>query len=123
MQTSKRMCERTFDFGCAVIGEFRRERAVDEAEQLLWSELLKTQRSLATNSAESDGAQSRRDFSQKFQIALKEARESLQLLRLLKHCCPRRTTELDTLLKQCDEIIAVLVVSLKTAKRRMGRFE
>ena len=77
------MRDRTFEFGCAVIEEFRRVRPVDEAEAVLWSELLKTQKSLATNSAESDGAQSRRDFTLKFQIALKEARESFQLLRML----------------------------------------
>ena len=56
----KRMRDRTFEFGCAVIEEFRRLKPADEAERMLWSELLKTQTSLAANSAESDGAHSRR---------------------------------------------------------------
>ncbi len=80
--------------------------------------MLRAQTSLATNSAESDGTQSRQDFIQKFQIALKEARESWQLLRLLKHVCPTRVNQLAVLTDQCDEIIAVLVASLTTAKRR-----
>jgi four helix bundle protein len=121
MLCHKPMRDRTFEFGCAVIEEFRRQRPADEAERVLWDELLKTQTSLASNSAESEGAQSRRDFIQKFQIALKEARESFQLLRLLKQCSPNRGNQLDALLRQCDEIIAVLVASLKTAKRRSGR--
>ena len=121
MANQKRMCDRTVEFGCAVIGEFRRLQAADEAERVLWSELLKTQKSLIANSGESDGAHSRRDFVQKFQICLKEARESAQLLRTLSKICPQRSRELHVLMAQCNEIIAVLVTSLKTAKRRSGR--
>ncbi len=88
----------------------------DGAEHGLWAELLKTQRSLANNSAESDGTQSRIDFIQKFHICLKEGRESLQLLRALIHAVPTRALELRALEKACDEIVAILVTSLKTAK-------
>ena len=112
----KRMSERTRDLQCAVIDEFRVRRPADDAERVLWHELLRAQTSLATNSAESDGAHSGPDFILKFQIALKEARESLQLLKLLKHACPDRCSRLDALLKECDGIIAILVASLRTAK-------
>jgi four helix bundle protein len=118
MANLKPMCDRTFEFGCAVIAEYRRQRPFDEAERLLWTELLRTQMSLANNTAESTGAQSRRDFVQKFQISLKEARECFQLLRTLRHTSPDRGVQLNALLKQCDEIIAILVTSLKTAKRK-----
>jgi four helix bundle protein len=100
----KRMHQRTYDLECQVIAEFRRIKPTDEAERVLWHELLRSQTSLATNSAESDGTRSAKDFIQKFQIALKEARESLQLLRLLKTVCPTRSTQLTALLKQCDEL-------------------
>jgi hypothetical protein len=49
---------------------------------------------------------------------LKEARESLQLLRLIRNSSPERIGQLTALLKQCDEIIAILVTSLRTAKTR-----
>ena len=81
-------------------------------------ELLKTQKARAANSAESDAAHSRKDFALKFQISLKESRECFQLLRLLRRICPDHTAQLTSLLKQCDEIIAILVSSLWTAKRR-----
>jgi hypothetical protein len=42
----------------------------------------------------------------------------MQLLRLLHRICPARQPELTTLIRQCDEITAILVASLKTAKRR-----
>ena len=116
MSSLKRMSERTRDLQCAVIDEFRARKPADDAEAVLWHELLRAQTSLATNSAESDGAHSGPDFILKFQIALKEARESFQLLKLLKHACPDRRPRLDALLKQCDETIAILVSSLRTAK-------
>ena len=115
------MSERTLEFSTAVITEFRRLMPADEAEHVLWTELLKTQKGLAANTAESAGAQSRKDFTQKFHIALKEAREAFQLLRLLHRICPQRQRELATLIRQCDEITAVLVASLKTAKRNQAR--
>jgi four helix bundle protein len=117
MPTQKRMQERTYEFGCAVIAEFKRREPADEAERVLWKELLRAQTSLATNSAEADGAHSRRDFIQKFQIALKEARECLQLLELLTNASPMRATQLTRLSRECDQIIAILVASLRTAKR------
>ncbi len=86
MSSLKRMSERTRDLQCAVIDEFRARKPSDDAEAVLWHELLRAQTSLATNSAESDGAH----FILKFQIALKEARESFQLLKLLRHACPDR---------------------------------
>jgi four helix bundle protein len=118
MEPLKRMRDRTYELECGVIAEFRRKKPSDDAERTLWDELLSAQTSLAANSAESDGTQSRKDFIQKFQIALKEARESFQLLRLRKQSCPERSLQLSALLAQCNEVIAILVTSLKTAKRR-----
>jgi four helix bundle protein len=118
MSTLKPMCDRTFEFGRAVIEEFRRQPPIDQAERILWDELLKTQKSLAANTAESDGAQTRPDFILKFQIGLKEAREAFQLLRLIDSTSPHRRPQLDPLRHLCNEIIAILVTSLKTAKRR-----
>src|SRR5688572_12070391 len=113
MADLKKMSVRTSELQCGVINEFRRRGPQDEAERLLWHELLKSQRSLANNTAESDGSQSRADFIMKFHIALKEGRESLQLMRALTHCEPDRRDQLRQLTKECDEIVAILVASLK----------
>jgi four helix bundle protein len=112
----KRMSVRTLELQKEVIDAFRRLPPRDAAEKGLWDELLKTQRSLANNSGESDGTQSRVDFIQKFHLCLKEGRESLQLLRALIHATPARADELRALEKACNEIVAILVASLKTAK-------
>jgi len=117
MAELKPMHDRTYEFGLAVIAEYRRAAPADEAEAILWSEVLKTQKSMATNTAESDGTNTRKDFAAKFQIALKESRECFQLLRMLAAISPSRRDEVASLLQKCDEIIAILVKSLKTAKR------
>jgi four helix bundle protein len=116
MAELKRMAVRTSEFQCATIDEYRSHTQRDDAERILWHELLRTVTSLANNCAESDGTQSGKDFIQKFQISLKEGRESLQLLRALIHACPTRKTQLQALTRTCDEIVAILVVSLRTAK-------
>ena len=117
----KKMSERALDFGVAVVEEFRRCRPVDEAEHITWMELLKTQKSLVTNTAEADGAHSRRDFGLKFQISLKEAKEASQLLRLLVRTTPGRRRELEALLSRCNEIVAILTTSLKTVRANEKR--
>jgi four helix bundle protein len=116
MPATKRMSARTSELQCAVIDEFRRARTSDLAEQQLWADLLKTSRSLANNAGESAGSQSRQDFIQKCHICLKEGKECLQLLTALIHACPGRALRLRQLWNACDEIVAILVASLKTAK-------
>jgi four helix bundle protein len=116
MNPRKRMSERTSELQLAVIDEFRRVAPADSVEMDLWVDLLKTTRALANNGGESSGAQSRKDFIQKFHICLKEGKECLQLLTALIHTCPGRAIRLRQLQKACDEIVAILVSSLKTAK-------
>jgi four helix bundle protein len=87
----------------------------------LWEDLLKTSRALANNAGESAGTQSRQDFIQKFHICLKESKECLQILTALIHACPPRAVPLKRLLSACDEITAILVSSLKTAKSNQER--
>jgi four helix bundle protein len=112
----KKTSERAFEFGCHLIDEFRRVRAADDAERLIWSELLKAGTSVGANTSESDGAQSSGDFIAKFQIALKEGKESIFWLRLLKHARPDRSLHVDVLRRECNDIVSILVASLRTAK-------
>ncbi len=118
MAEIKRTSERAFEFSCLLIDEFRRRKPLDDVERHVWRELLKSATSIGANTSESGGAQSNQDFIQKFQIALKEGRESLYWLRLLKHCSPDRAVRINTLYGECDQIVAILVTSLKTAKRQ-----
>lgn len=117
MAQYKRTSERGFEFACALIDEFRVRRPADDAERRIWWQLLDSGPSIGANTTESGGAQSNRDFVAKFHVALKEGRETLFWLRLLKYASPDRAARVDVLMNQCDEIVRIVVASLKTAKR------
>jgi four helix bundle protein len=117
----KKMSERAFEFNCRLVDEFRRRPATDEAERLIWRQLLKAGTSVGANTAEADGAQSICDFIAKFQIALKEGKESLYWLRLLNHASPDRTDRIERLRHECEELVSILVASLRTAKANAQR--
>ncbi len=121
MTEHKRTSERAFEFDCHLIDEFRFRAVADEAERIIWRELLKAGTSIGANTSESAGAQSDADFITKFQIALKEGKESLFWLRLLKHASPDRTARSEVLRRECDEIVSILVASLRTAKANARR--
>lgn len=123
MAMAKRMFERTREFQAAVIDEYRGASPGEVVEIDLWRDLLKTARALANNGGEADGTQSRADFIQKFHLCLKEGKECQQILAALMHTVPSRAIRLSRLKRACDEIVAILVTSLKTAKSNQSRQE
>jgi hypothetical protein len=76
--------QRSYEFACGLIDEFRRQRPADD-------------------------------------IALKEGKETLFWLRLLKYASPDRAAFVDPLYRECDEIVAIVVVSLRTKKERLRK--
>ena len=70
-----------------------------------------------SNVSESQFAQSSADFISKLHIALKEANETMRWITFLgdKGCLTNK--ELDSMCQDCNEIIAMLVASIKTSKR------
>jgi len=86
-------------------------------------QLEKSATSIGANVAESQSAQSRADFISKFEIALKEARETDYWLRLLKKTESSLESRLGLLIGECWQITAILVTSIKTAKQNGGIVE
>jgi four helix bundle protein len=115
----KKTSERGFEFSCALIDEFRVRPPADDAERHIWWQLLDAGYSIGANTSESGAAESDPDFVHKFQVALKEGRECLYWLRLLKYACRDRAKRIDKLYAECDEIVAILVTSIKTKKSNM----
>ncbi|MCA9033051.1 MAG: four helix bundle protein [Planctomycetaceae bacterium] len=84
-------------------------------------QLVRSGTSLAPNYGEAQSAESRRDFIHKMKICLKELRETLIWLRIIERkvlCPPERLAEI---LKECDELIAIFVASVKTAEEKSLR--
>ncbi len=86
------------------------------------AQLLRSGSSPAPNYAEALSAESRRDFIHKLGIALKELREAHVWLQIIKRKnLISRTELLERSLAECNELISILVTSIKTAKLNLER--
>ena len=95
---------------------------VSHGEDVLSRQVLRCGTSIGANVCEGIFAQSREDFVSKNSIALKEARETsywLELLTLSKTLPDNQSTK--TLVSECNELIAMLVSTVKTAKAKIKR--
>jgi len=92
----------------------------DEKEFVLSKQLIRSGTSIGASIAEGRFAQSRADFVSKLSIALKEANETKYWLRLLKDTQLLRNDLAESLLKDIEQLISMLVSSLKTAKNNLS---
>ena len=88
-------------------------------EDVMAKQVLRSGTSIGANVSEGLYAQSREDFASKNSIALKEARETYYWLDLLNDAgyLPKADST-KTLISDCDELIAMLVSTVKTVKPR-----
>lgn len=85
----------------------------------LSGQLVRSGTSPALNYGEAQGAESKKDFIHKMRVVLKELRESLNCLTII-HRSKSYKTERKILqaLKECNELIAIFVKSIKTAGKK-----
>ena len=81
-------------------------------------QLVRSGTSPAPNYGEAQSAESRRDFIHKMKICLKELRETLIWLRIIERKPMCEAGRLVDILKECDELIAIFVASVKTAEEK-----
>lgn len=88
-------------------------------EDVMSKQVLRSGTSIGANVSEGTFAQSREDFASKNSIALKEARETQYWLDLLNEAgyLPK-TDSTKTLITDCNELIAMLVSTVKTVRPR-----
>ena len=84
-------------------------------------QVLRSGTSVMANIGESQYAQSRADFISKLHISLKEANESNKWLLLLERKGCLLPKEYESIRKDCDELIAMLTASIKTAKSNLEK--
>ena len=114
------MEERSLVFGVNVI-KFVRESGGEGLTQRSREQLVSSATSVGANISEARSAQSRADFISKIEIALKEARETDYWLNVLYRLSSNPKDAHKALLKECGEITAMLVASVKTAKTNRER--
>lgn len=87
--------------------------------QVLGKQLLRSGTSVAANYREAARARSDAEFVSKIDQCIQEADESMLWLELLRDDCAIRSAQLDWLLKESDELIAIFVTMSKKVKHRM----
>jgi len=109
--------ERSFKYALRAIKlyQFLHEQK-DSAGWIIAKQYLRSATSIGANVEEAQSGESRADFIHKCSIAQKEARESLYWLRLLSQSGIAPSTRLISLMKETEEIIAVITAIIVTAK-------
>src|SRR5258708_740903 len=87
------------------------------ASRDILDQIIRSGASIGANANEARGAESRADFAHKMGIALKEARETGYWLAFIEQAGIVVDPSLQALRSECDELIAILVKSITTAKR------
>ncbi len=70
----------------------------------------------ALNYAEAQAAESRQDFVHKMKICLKELRETMVCIKMIKKLEYFKSERLDPMLQENNELISIFVKSIETAK-------
>lgn len=115
MSDGREIRERVFRFACAVVEvhDFLVSRGPSARD--IGRQLMRSATSIGANLEEADAGQSRADFISKCTISLKEARESLYWLRVLRQT-QKIGAEFDDLVHESDRIVAVLTSIVRKAK-------
>jgi four helix bundle protein len=108
--------ERTFEFARQVVSLCRTLDQTPGVSRTLANQLLRSGTSIGANVEEGQGSQSRADFVAKYSIACKEARETHYWLRLLAACEIVQKSQLDDLIEEVNQIVAILTSIIKKCR-------
>lgn len=112
---------KSYDFANRIVKMFLHLSYKDWKLETIYKQVLKSGTSVSANVHESEFAQSPQDFISKLSIALKEANETLNWLNLLKDNNYITEKEFESMAGDCNEILAILVSSIKTTKNNINK--
>ena len=89
----------------------------------VYGQLFRASSSAGANYEESHSAQSTKDFIHKREICLKELRESLFWLKLIRRAklILRENENIESLISECSELIRIIAKSVSTIKNKMNK--
>lgn len=110
--------ERTFEFATRVVNLCRHLDGRPGVSRTLAKQLLRSGTSIGANVEEGQASQSRADFISKYSIACKEARETHYWLRLLATTGVIERQQVEPLIKESDELVAILTTIIKKLRAK-----
>lgn len=109
--------EKSYRFAIDVIN-FVRTFPNSQEHKILGNQLFRSGTSVGANVEEAIAGLSKKDFTNKMSIALKEARESHYWLRLIRDARLRNQEGLNQLIKESEELIKILTSIVKTSQSK-----
>ena len=107
------------DFAIRVIfayTEIIKKSKYDDAARILSKQFLRSGTSIGANCKEAISAQSKNDFIHKYEVALKEARETEYWIEIMIETNLVPEQKFTLLLQEIDSIIRILVATIKSLK-------
>ena len=114
---------RTFEFACNVVTLAEGLLARYGAGRIMATQLVNCSTSAAAMLEEAKAAESRRDFVSKCSIALKELREAWVRLRICARTQRRFKAELDQLVSESNQLVAIVTAILRNTRARWASRE
>ena len=112
--------DRSYAFALRVIRLYK-FLVSEKKEFVLSKQLLRSGTAVGALIKEAEHAQSKADFLNKMNIALKEANESKYWLELLRDSEYISTTEATSMLSDCSELVKLLASIVKSTKSNLNR--
>ncbi len=109
--------ERTFQFALEIVRLCQHMENKSGIWRVLGKQLLRSGTSIGANVEEAQAGQSKADFTSKYAIALKEARETIYWLRLLKESGALKNDSVEILIEEADELSRIIGSIVVNAKR------
>jgi four helix bundle protein len=108
--------EKSFNFSVRILKLYRFLLKQDRSLEPILKQILRSGTSIGANITEAQNAPSTKDFINKLNISLKEARESEYWLNLFKASNIIDEKSFKSLQEDCKELIKLLIAIIKTAK-------
>jgi len=107
--------EKSFDFAINIVNLYK-DLSQNKKEFVMSRQLLKSGTSIGANVREAEFAQSKRDFTNKTSISLKEANETYYWLDLLHETNYLNDDDFNKFKPKSQEMLRLLVSNVKTSK-------
>jgi four helix bundle protein len=108
--------DRTFAFACEIVNFYTAVMRLPRFPYGIARQVLDAGTSIGANIEESRAPASRRDLTNKFVVALKEARETKFWLRLIRATNLAPSVASDSLLQESVELVAILTTSVRNLR-------
>ena len=107
--------ERTFEFATRIV-KLVCAMPRSTAGSVMARQVMRAGTSVGANVEEAQGAQSKKEFTRRMNIARAEARETLYWLRLIKETELLCSDRLAEILREADELVRILTAIVKKAR-------